>query len=158
MCHLLVALLMLGAFSCAPRMVKPSPGPVLKPIPERRLPAPAEPAQPEARFLEPAEKPQPVAKEPTPRMLASLQLTQQGQSLIEKRQADSAIRTLEKAVAIDPSNGRNYYYLAEAWLIKGDPAQAANYNELASIHLRSDDIWRQRVAEQKQRIGRSRIR
>lgn len=131
---------MLGVASCAPRGIAPSPDGVLKPRPERSYPA------------EPAEKEQSPAEEADPRMVASLQLTQQGRAFVETRKPDNAIRVLEKAVAIDPSNGRNYYYLSEAWLMKGNTLQAGNFNELASIHLVSDATWRQRIADQKKRI------
>ncbi len=136
----LIAVLMIGVISCAPRGIKPSPDTARMPVPERDL------------SREPAEKQEPVAEESNPRLIASLQLTQQARALIETGQADSAIRILEKAVSIDPSNGRNYFYLSKAWLIKGDTEQALNFNELALIHLRSDETWRQRIADQTQRI------
>ena len=137
--YFLIVILMLGVTSCAPKGITPSPYPTQKPKPRGDFP------------VEPVEK-QPSVEEPKPRMIASLQLTQQAQSLIESRQADGAIRILEKAVALDPLNGRNYYYLSEAWLIKENTEQAASFNELASIHLSSDEKWRQRIANQKQRI------
>jgi len=93
-----------------------------------------------------------TAKE-NPRVVASLQLTDQGRRLLEDRQPDKAIRVLEQAVSLHPTNGRNYYYLSEAWLLKGSAAQAKEFNHLAEIHLREDSAWMIRVAQQADRIA-----
>jgi tetratricopeptide (TPR) repeat protein len=93
-----------------------------------------------------------VAEE-NPRVVASLQLTEQGRRLLEDRHPDKAIRTLEQAVSLHPTNGRNYYYLAEAWLMKGSAAQAREFNLLAEIHLKEDREWMLRVANQADRIA-----
>jgi tetratricopeptide (TPR) repeat protein len=93
-----------------------------------------------------------VAEE-NPRVVASLQLTDQGRRLLEDRHPDKAIRILEQAVSLHPTNGRNYYYLAEAWLMKGSAAQAREFNLLAEIHLKEDREWMLRVANQADRIA-----
>ena len=93
-----------------------------------------------------------TAKE-NPRVVASLQLTDQGRRLLEDRQPDKAIRVLEQAVSLHPTNGRNYYYLSEAWLLKGSAAQAKEFNHLAEIHLKEDSQWMIRVAGQADRIA-----
>ena len=93
------------------------------------------------------------AAEENPRVAASLQLTDQGRRLLEERKPDRAIRVLEQAVSLHPTNGRNYYYLAEAWLIKGSAAQAKEFNDLAEIHLKEDSEWMMRVANQADRIA-----
>jgi len=93
-----------------------------------------------------------AAKE-SPRVVASLQLTDQGRRLLEDRQPDKAIRILEQAVSLHPTNGRNYYYLSEAWLMKGSAAQAREFNLLAEIHLKEDREWMIRVANQADRIA-----
>lgn len=89
----------------------------------------------------------------TPRVVASLQLTDQGRRLLEERKPDKAIRVLEQAVSLHPTNGRNYYYLSEAWLMKGSAAQAKEFNQLAEIHLKEDSDWMMRVATQADRIA-----
>ena len=76
-----------------------------------------------------------AAKE-NPRVVASLQLTDQGRRLVEDGKPDNAIRVLEQAVSLHPANGQNYYYLAEAWLMKGYASQAKEFNQLAEIHLK----------------------
>ena len=91
--------------------------------------------------------------EENPRVAASLQLTDQGRRLVEARQPDNAIRVLEQAVSLNPANGQNYYYLAEAWLIKGYASQAKEFNQLAEIHLKQDPEWMIRVAKQADRIA-----
>ncbi len=93
------------------------------------------------------------AAEENPRVVASLQLTDQGRRLLEDRQPDKAIRVLEQAIGLNPSNGQNYYYLSEAWLLKGSAAQAKEFNHLAEIHLKEDSEWMIRVAQQADRIA-----
>ena len=93
------------------------------------------------------------AVEENPRAVASLQLTDQGRRLVEARQPDRAIRVLEQAVSLHPTNGQNYYYLSEAWLMKGFADQAKEFNQLAEIHLKDDSQWMMRVAEQADRIA-----
>jgi predicted Zn-dependent protease len=93
-----------------------------------------------------------AAKE-NPRVVASLQLTDQGRRLVEDGKPDNAIRVLEQAVSLNPANGQNYYYLAEAWLAKGSAAQAKEFNQLAEIHLKEDREWMIRVAKQADRIA-----
>ena len=91
--------------------------------------------------------------EENPRVMASLQLTDQGRRLLEDRKPDKAIRVLEQAVSLDPTNGQNYYYLSEAWLMKGSAAQAREFNQLAEIHLKEDSAWMIQVANQADRIA-----
>jgi hypothetical protein len=105
----------------------------------------------------PVEAEEPASLEETaeenPRVVASLQLTDQGRRLLEERKPDKAIRVLEQAVSLHPTNGQNYYYLSEAWLIKGSAAQAKEFNQLAEIHLKEDSQWMMRVANQADRIA-----
>ena len=105
----------------------------------------------------PAEAEEPVTVEETtkenPRVAASLQLTDQGRRLLEDRQPDKAISILEQAVSLHPTNGRNYYYLSEAWLMKGSATPAREFNLLAEIHLKEDHEWMIRVANQADRIA-----
>jgi predicted Zn-dependent protease len=91
--------------------------------------------------------------EENPRVVAALQLTDQGRRLLEDRKPDKAIRALEQAVSLDPANGQNYYYLSEAWLMKESVAQAKEFNHLAEIHLKEDSAWMIRVAQQADRIA-----
>lgn len=88
----------------------------------------------------------------SPRALAALQLTEQGRMFLEKNQPDNAIGILERALNLNPNNGRNYYYLAEAWLMKWNIGQATEFNRLAEIYLKDDGEWLNRVILQRERI------
>ncbi len=99
-----------------------------------------------------------ISEEPAeenPRVVAALQLTDQGRRLLEDRQPDKAIRILEQAISLNSTNGQAYYYLSEAWLMKGSASQAKEFNHLAEIHLREDSDWMIRVAQQADRIAES---
>ena len=109
----------------------------------------------------PSEKPFPVTEtvepegttQPNPRIIASLQLTDQGRRLLEAGKPDGAIRVLEQAISLHPNNGQNYYYLAEAWLMKEVTSEAKKFNRLADTHLKTDEAWMERVADQANRIS-----
>lgn len=72
--------------------------------------------------------------------------------MIDGNRPDDAIRVLERAVNLHPQLGENYFYLAEAWLQKGNPEQASEFNRLAAIYLDADPQWLQRIKNQKTRI------
>ena len=59
---------------------------------------------------------------------------------------------------LNPTGGQNYYYLSEAWLMKGNIGQAKEYNGLAASYLQNDPDWRDRVKEQRERIEERRAR
>ena len=94
-------------------------------------------------------------QQPDPRTLASLQLTEQGRRLVEAGKSDQAIRVLEQAISLNPDNGQNYYYLAEAWLLKDVVSEAKKFNQLAEIHLKDSSQWMQRVIQQANQIAES---
>lgn len=81
-----------------------------------------------------------------------MQFTEQARLLIQQNKPDEALRVLERAVALYPTNGRNYYYLAEAWLMKGNIPQAREFNSLAALYLRDEPEWTIRVKVQQERI------
>lgn len=100
------------------------------------------------------QKAQLKSEQPSPRVLASLKLTDQGRRRIDAGQADNAIRVLEQAISLNPNNGQNYYYLSEAWLMKGFTAKARQFNHLAESHLAADNDWEKLVARQARRIAK----
>lgn len=100
------------------------------------------------------EKPDSMNVVPDSRMLASHSLTQEGYQLLKKKDLDAAIRILERAVGINPSDGPGYYYLAEAWINKNNFNLASQFNRLALLYLRSDPTWAERAERQKKRIKR----
>ena len=99
---------------------------------------------------------EPGPEEPSPRAVASLRLTERARGFIAMNQPDEAIRTLERSINLNPDNGINYYYLAEAWVLKRNRSQAAEFNRLAIIYLKELPEWRTRLAQQKQRIEKLR--
>jgi hypothetical protein len=82
-------------------------------------------------------------------------MTEQGRELLKRKKVDDAIRVLERAVSLNPGNGQNYYYLAEAWLQKGNISQAEEFNSLAGTYLEGNQNWMLKVEEQKKRIKKS---
>jgi cytochrome c-type biogenesis protein CcmH/NrfG len=98
-----------------------------------------------------------IAREETrqrsPREKASLQLTEEGRQLLAEDKPEQAIRLLEQAISLNPDNGRCYYYLAEAWLQKGNPSEAGQFNSLANNYLKKDKDWKALVARQADKIA-----
>ncbi len=88
----------------------------------------------------------------SPREKAALQLTQEGRQLLDEDQPDQAIRSLEQAISLNPDNGPCYYYLAEAWLQKGNFSEARQFNSLAENYLKKDKAWSARLARQADKI------
>ena len=96
------------------------------------------------------------AEKPTqdPRLMTSLNLTSIGERYIQDGRYDDAIDVLEKSVAVYAQNGKNYYYLAEAWLHKGNLSLAREFNQLAFIYLKDDSGYHERVVKQKRAIDK----
>ena len=59
---------------------------------------------------------------------------------------------MEQAISLNPNNGQNYYYLSEAWLMKGFASEARQFNGLADSHLTGDVDWEKLVTRQAERI------
>ncbi|MEN6320882.1 MAG: tetratricopeptide repeat protein [Syntrophaceae bacterium] len=121
----------------------------IAPTPQSQPPTQPPPSAPEVK----KEKKEQAEAKPRPRELASLHLTDQGRILLEKGKYDDAISVLERAVSLSASNGKNYYYLAEAWLRKGNGTQAREWNRLAEMYLAGDQEWLRRVHNQRERIA-----
>jgi tetratricopeptide (TPR) repeat protein len=135
-CIIVFCLLSIGLDGC----VKQTP--VEESVGSRQEVAREKPQQPE------------VPAGPSPRAQASLKLTDQGRRLIDAGEADNAIRVLEQAISLNPANGQNYYYLSEAWLMKGFTAEARQFNRLAESHLTGDEDWEKLVTRQAGRIAK----
>lgn len=100
-------------------------------------------------------EPDETIQAPSPRELASRSLMEQAVLFLDENKPDESIRSLERAVTISPGRGENYYYLAEAWYLKGNYAQASEYNSLAAIYLKDNTRWMNLIEEQKRRIDSS---
>lgn len=129
--------ILIFSFGCA--MMPPETSPPSKQVPETR------PAISSSETTD-------SIKEQAPRTIASLTLTEQAQLLIESKRPDEAIRILEKSMNINPNNGHNYYFLAEAWMLKRNKTQAREFNRMAGIYLNEDADWMRKVRHQKERI------
>ena len=112
---------------------------------------PGPPSTPPTEDALPAEDAAAPSEVPSPRALASLRLTEQGRMLLENGYPDDAISILERAVGLNPKNGENYYYLAEAWIAKRDTVQAEEFNRLAALYLKGND-WKVKLLDQRERI------
>jgi tetratricopeptide (TPR) repeat protein len=120
-------------------------------VPQAPTPSPSPPSPSSAPTVEKSDQ-TPPPQDDNPRAVASLRLTEQARVLLETGKVDDAITTLERAMNVSPSNGQNYYYLAEAWLKKGNPSQAREFNRLAAMYLKDDPNWIGRVKDQQERI------
>lgn len=119
------------------------PGPVAEPEAGQALP-------------EIAEKSGETDRSPDSRVAAAHSLIRAGYRLLQNQDYNGAIRMLERAVGVNPADGPGYFYLAEAWLAKGNCDRAARFNELAVLYLRGDRKWTRWAEAQKERIKRAR--
>jgi hypothetical protein len=94
----------------------------------------------------------PTARPDTPQASAALALVKEGRQLLAQGAPDAAIRVLERSIALDSDLGQNYYYLAEAWLMKHNARRAREFNFLAARHLGRDAGWQGRIERQYDRI------
>jgi len=143
---LAIELATMGCTTTSPRAVPP-------PYSLPPSPPPSAPSKPDTAVI--PEEPKEPEDRLGPRAVASLQMTEQGRELIERNKVDDAIAVLERAVSLNPGNGQNYYYLAEAWLQKRNISQAGEFNSLAGTYLEGDKTWMVKVEEQKKRIMKS---
>ncbi len=127
-------------------------------IPPKESPAPAakaieKPPVPKPLLPQNQRTEDPPVNNQSPMALAALNFSEQGQAYLKNRKPDEAIRALERAVNLNPKNGENYYYLAEAWLMKGNAVQAREFNRLAEMYVKAGPEWIQRIQSQKDRIS-----
>jgi hypothetical protein len=159
----LCMILLIGTGCARTRVLHPvaipqKPAPVVKtrPIikPETRVPDTARPGpyQLETQLPRTPQNNDGAKSKPTPQLIASLTLVDQARALIESNHPDDAIRLLERAVNLHPQNGQTYYYLAEAWLKKGDIIQAGEFHRLAGVYLEHDGDWSSLLKLQEERI------
>ena len=78
---------------------------------------------------------------PTPARAASLRITEQQRIELERGHTDDAIRELEHAISIDPSNSYAYFYLGSAYVARKDYGQAETFFKRAEIGVASNSAW-----------------
>jgi hypothetical protein len=100
----------------------------------------------------PAPAPPSVQEPDNAHVRAAAAMVRQGRQHLTQGEPDAAIRILERSVALDSSSGQNYYYLAEAWLMKENARHAREFNRLAGIRFAQDAVWQTRISRQRARI------
>ncbi len=76
------------------------------------------------------------ARASTPERTASERLVERGRALLGAKRPSEAASVLERAVRVDPSNGRAYLALARARIALGEPVVARGLLERAAALLR----------------------
>ena len=109
-------------------------------------------AQPLPQKAHPAETKRGKHLQASPRETAALQLTKQGRKFLEEGSLDNAISMLERAITLNPTNSGICYYLAEAWIGKGNYEHAREFNKLAGLYLGKNTEWMNKIREQKNKI------
>lgn len=160
----LIAMALIFLTGCSVLAPKPAPEPekteVGRHLPPKEIsPEPQSKSMEEPLVIKPLppqkERPaEPSVNQQTPMALASVTFSQQGQAYLKNNKPDEAIRVLERAINLNPRNGENYFYLAEAWIMKGNASQAREFNHLAEIYLKADPEGMGRVQSQKERINK----
>jgi tetratricopeptide (TPR) repeat protein len=150
-----LALILVVATGCGVKKIPPSMPPEKIPLPKEKVESgkPVRtPPQPSQSMPPAPPTDQPVQAKPDPRMLAAANLVDQGKTYLDNGKPDQALDVLERALSVDPSNGRTYYYMAEAWIMKKNKKQAMEFNRLAAMYLTEDRQWSVSAADQQRRI------
>lgn len=104
---------------------------------------------------QPAGTPPAGRQQAPPGDLAALEITEEARLLLEEGRTGDAIRLLERAVNLHPESGRSWYWLAEAWIARGDYRQAAEFSGIAETYLEGEREWEIRARRQRIRIERA---
>ncbi len=127
--------MILALWGCAPQAVqRPSPPPSPS-APPGGVPPPKSAVKPPPTpppTLPPRETP------PSPSMVASAQWVDEAIHAIEARNYDRATALLERAISVEPNNGRAFYYYGLAMGERGDTRAALMLLRKAEILLRGD--------------------
>jgi tetratricopeptide (TPR) repeat protein len=135
----LTVLLLMGG--CASPFGRSSPAPPRaegKPGGVPTAPAPADPgAVPSPPSPQPRVVP-PRQSKPSAAMVASAQWVEEGISAIDVGDYQRAVAVLERAISVEPNNGRAFYYYGLAMGEGGSPGYAVTLLRKAEILLRGD--------------------
>jgi tetratricopeptide (TPR) repeat protein len=91
-----------------------------------------------------------IANAATPALAASLRFTEEARRQLAEKKTDEAIRTLARAVSIDPGNPFEYFLLGRSYVAKGNCQQAMTFFKRAEIGFASRPAW---LAETLSREG-----
>ena len=122
--------------------------------PERIISTPRHPKPPPSETQEkiPPTSDAPQTAPATSRETASLELVRQAERHLLAHDPHHAIRTLEKALQLNPVEGQNYYLMAEAWIQLKQPKQALEYHRLAAMYLPPLAVWQEKMRLQEEKI------
>lgn len=92
---------------------------------------------------DPSEAPldQEIARAESPSLVASMRVTEQARKELARGKTDDAIRTLGRAVSIEPANPFEYFYLGRSYMVKKNYQQALTFFKRAEIGLGSRPDW-----------------
>jgi TolA-binding protein len=82
-----------------------------------------------------------IASADTPALAASLRTTEQARQELAKGSIDGAMRTLARAVSIDPGNPYAYFFLGRAYAARRDFGEALTFFRRAEIGFGADPQW-----------------
>jgi len=77
----------------------------------------------------------------SPSLVASMRLTEDARRQLARGEPDDAIRTLGRAVSIEPANPFEYFYLGRSYMAKKNYPQALTFFKRAEIGLASQPDW-----------------
>ncbi len=146
---ILLAAIELVTIGCIMTSPRPAPPPS-SPTP---LPLPGSPSKPETAVI--PEAPKEPEERPGPRAMASLQMTEQGRELLERKKVDDAIRVLERAVSLNPGYGQNLLIPCRGVSPKRNTSVRPKNLTLWQGHYLEGNNWMLKVEEQKKRIKKS---
>ena len=139
------------AFGCSMKRTPPASLPEDAHLSREKLEK-IEPVSPPVQPAQPPQSVQPPERKSDPRMMAAATLVDQGINYLDSGKPDQALDVFERALSVDPANGKTYYYMAEAWIMKKNKHQAQEFNRLAKMYLSEDSQWRAKTADQQNRI------
>ena len=127
--------MILALWGCMPQTVQPPP-----PQPPPSAP-PGGPPPPKSSVKPPPTPPRTVRPRetpPSPSMMASTQWVDEAIHAIEVGNHERATALLERAISVEPNNGRAFYYYGLAMGERGETRAALTLLRKAEILLRSD--------------------
>ena len=77
----------------------------------------------------------------SPSLAASIRLTEQARRELAIGKTDDAIRTLGRAVSIEPANPFQYFYLGRAYMVRKNYAQAVTFLKRAELGFGTRPDW-----------------
>ena len=90
----------------------------------------------------------------TPERRAAEALVDEGREALDRGLHDRAADLFQESVAVDPTNGVGYYYLALVKFKTGEYGEVWDFLEKAETLLRNDPDWIEKIEQLKQELNR----